>query len=325
MARGKHVKGRVRQPVVVDDGDRVVATNGQPAVETGPDGRRQRATGRVSRTADPAPEVFIATTAEYMNGHESPNCPALEDETEPPGAHVMTKGTVNRRKLLGLAAAGVAGGSVLVESLSSPALAATTTEPGAVAPAVVALTDAPTIVVNASLGNDFRVTIAASRTMGNPTNAVDGQKIVFQVTQGGAGSCIITWGSLYEFSTGLPQPTLSTTVGQTDLLAFIYNAALGKWLFVAFVGEFYPVPTVSNVSPSSGPPAGGTSVTITGSGFTGATGVAFGSVKATNFTVVSSTEITVVSPAQPAGLHNVFVTGPGGTSAAVFADLFTYT
>ena len=85
MARGKHVKGRVRRPVVVDDGDRVVATNGQPAVETGPDGRCQRATGRVSRTADPAPEVFIATTAEYMNGHESLNCPALEDETEPPG------------------------------------------------------------------------------------------------------------------------------------------------------------------------------------------------------------------------------------------------
>ena len=221
MVRRKHVKSPGTQPTVVESGDRVVATNG------------------------------------HMNGEEPLNGHALEEETEPRGVHVMMKGTVNRRKVLGLAAAGVAGGSVLVEGFSSPALAATTTEPGAVAPAVVALTDAPTIVVDASLGNDFRVTIAASRTMGNPSNATDGQKIVFQVTQGGAGSCTITWGSLYEFSSGLPQPTLSTTVGQTDLLAFIYNAALGKWLFVAFVGQFYPAPTVSKVSPSSGPTTGG--------------------------------------------------------------------
>ena len=48
---------------------------------------------------------------------------------------------------------------------ASPASAATTTEPGAVAPAVVGLTDAATIAVDASLGNDFRVTIAANRTM----------------------------------------------------------------------------------------------------------------------------------------------------------------
>ena len=83
-------------------------------------------------------------------------------------------------------------------------------------------------------------------------------------------------------------------------------------------------PAISSISPNSGPAAGGTSVTITGTGFTGATGVAFGGVAATNFTVVSSTQISVVSPAQPAGLHNVYVTGPAGTSAAVFGDLFTY-
>ncbi|MGO9856279.1 MAG: cell shape-determining protein, partial [Acidimicrobiales bacterium] len=42
------------------------------------------------------------------------------------------------------------------------------------------------------------------------------------------------------------------------------------------------------------------------------------------FTVVSSTQISAVAPAQPAGLHNVYVTGPAGTSAAVLGDLFTY-
>ena len=52
------------------------------------------------------------------------------------------------------------------------------------APAVVILADAATIAVDASLGNDFRVTIAGNRTMGNPANPADGQKITFQVTQG---------------------------------------------------------------------------------------------------------------------------------------------
>ena len=95
----------------------------------------------------------------------------------------------------------------------------------------------------------------------------------------------------------------------------------------AVIGDLFTYvspPAVTSVSPNSGPAAGGTSVTITGSGFTGATAVAFGSVAATKFTVVSSTQISVVSPAQPAGLHNVYVTGPAGTSAAVIGDLFTY-
>ena len=147
---------------------------------------------------------------------------------------------VSRRRIfksaVGVAAVGVAGGAVLAQA--SPASAATTTEAGAVAPAVVSLTDAATIAVDASLGNDFRVTIAASRTMGNPANPANGQQIIFQITQGAGGSSAITWGSGYEFSEGLPQPTLSTQAGQTDLLGFIYNAAKGRWLLAAFVNGF---------------------------------------------------------------------------------------
>ena len=137
---------------------------------------------------------------------------------------------------MGVAAVGAAGGSVLAQA--SPASAATTTEQGALAPAVVGLTDAATIAVDASLGNDFRVTIAGNRTMGNPANPTDGQQIIFQITQGTAGSAAIAWGSSYEFSTGLPQPTLSTTAGQTDLLGFVYNARKGTWLLAAFVNGF---------------------------------------------------------------------------------------
>ncbi len=103
---------------------------------------------------------------------------------------------------------------------------------------MVNLTDAATIGVDASLGNDFRLTIAGIRTMGNPANPSNGQQIIFQVTQGPGGSFTLSWGSSYEFSAGLPQPSLSTTAGQTDLLGFIYNAAKGNWLLAAFVNGF---------------------------------------------------------------------------------------
>lgn len=139
-----------------------------------------------------------------------------------------------------VAAVGV-GGGVLAAATARPAGAAvqaTTVESGAVAPAVVNLTDATTIAVDASLGNDFRVTIAANRTMGDPANPSDGQEIIFQVTQGSGGSFTLNWASSYEFSSGLPQPTLSTSAGQTDLLSFVYNAVKGTWLCAAFVNGF---------------------------------------------------------------------------------------
>lgn len=158
----------------------------------------------------------------------------------------------SRRKLLtrglGLAAVGAAGGSGLAETFASPANAATTAEPGGIAPGVVVLTDAPTITVDASLGNDFRVTIGGNRMIANAANPSDGQKVTFQVTQGAGGPFTLTWGSAYVFSAGLPQPALSTTPGQTDLLAFIYNASLGSWLFVAFVTGFSAISLPSSTT-----------------------------------------------------------------------------
>jgi hypothetical protein len=87
---------------------------------------------------------------------------------------------------------------------------------------------------------------------------------------------------------------------------------------------YVAVPAVAGISPSSGPTAGGTNVTITGSGFTGATAVMFGSNAATNVTVTSATKITATAPENPAGVVDVTVTTPGGTSAVLSADKYTY-
>ena len=101
-------------------------------------------------------------------------------------------------------------------------------------------------------------------------------------------------------------------------IASIYNAGTaGKAPMSA--------PVVTGVSPTSGPVAGGETVTVTGSGFTNATGVSFGAVAATNLAVLSDTELTVSSPAANAtGAVEVTVIAPAGTSGTSAADQFTY-
>jgi alpha-tubulin suppressor-like RCC1 family protein len=87
-------------------------------------------------------------------------------------------------------------------------------------------------------------------------------------------------------------------------------------------------PTVSGVSPSSGPQGGGTTVTITGTGFTGAYLLHFGAKGETktsgNFRVNSPTSITATAPAEGSGIVDVTVTTLGGTSSTSAADQFTY-
>jgi subtilase family protein/Big-like domain-containing protein/autotransporter-like protein/IPT/TIG domain-containing protein len=84
-----------------------------------------------------------------------------------------------------------------------------------------------------------------------------------------------------------------------------------------------PAPTVTNVNPNTGPTSGGTSVTITGTNFSGATAVSFGSNAAASFTVNSATQITATSPAG-VGTVDVTVTNENGTSATSSGDRFTY-
>ena len=73
-------------------------------------------------------------------------------------------------------------------------------------------------------------------------------------------------------------------------------------------------PTIKKLSPKKGPAGGGTTVTITGANFTGATAVKFGSTDAVSFEVTSPTSITAVSPAEAAGTVFVTVTAPFGTN-----------
>lgn len=81
-----------------------------------------------------------------------------------------------------------------------------------------------------------------------------------------------------------------------------------------------PPPTLSNITPNTGSPLGGTNVTITGTNLSGAS-VTFGGTSATNVTA-SATQITCTTPAHTSGAVDVVVTTSGGS--ATLTGGFTY-
>jgi hypothetical protein len=117
-------------------------------------------------------------------------------------------------------------------------------------------------------------------------------------------------------------------VGQAKADVRVITLAGESAVTPADVFTYVPPPQVTGISPKAGPLGGGTTVTATGSGFTGGTAVNFGAVAGTAVAVVSDTQLTVVSPpVGPAGQTVVdvtVVTPVGGTSATSAADQFTY-
>ena len=96
------------------------------------------------------------------------------------------------------------------------------------------------------------------------------------------------------------------------------------------------LPTVTGVAPAAGPPSGGDTVVVTGTGFIGATDVFVdthdvstspcpGSPSSACFTVNSATQITVQNlPAHAPATVDITVQTPAGTSATSSADQYVY-
>ena len=122
-----------------------------------------------------------------------------------------------------------------------------------------------------------------------------------------------------------------TMKDSTTLLVFVKARAAGSASLVittsggtsnsvTFTAVAPSKPVISALSPALGLFNASTTVTISGSGFTGATRVSLGGA-ATTFTRVSDTRITFIAKPHAAGALPVVVVGPGGTSAA---KTFTY-
>jgi len=99
----------------------------------------------------------------------------------------------------------------------------------------VTLTDAATILVNAAASNFFRVTLGGNRTLGTPANPVDGQAITVEVIQDATGSRTLSYSGAYSFPASCPQPSLSTTASDRDLISFVYDGGVSLWVCTGYV------------------------------------------------------------------------------------------
>jgi len=118
------------------------------------------------------------------------------------------------------------------------------------------------------------------------------------------------------------QYQLNAPPGQTDC-GFVGTEPLWGMGAIAFKAAAPTAPTVTNVAPSSGSTAGGTSVRITGTNFLPGATVTFDGLSATSVVFVSGTALLCVTPAHAAGAVDVSVTTTGGTGT--LSNGYTYT
>ncbi len=156
-----------------------------------------------------------------------------------------------------------------------------------------------------STATDTAVTITGSGF--TPTTTVDfGTQPSGTVTV--LSTTTLTTTAISQTPEGPVTVTVTTAGGTSNGLTFTYDAP----------------PTISGLSPTSGPLAGGNTVTITGTYFTATTAVTFGGHRAPTVVVNSSTTLTATVPTgTTAGAVTVTITTPGGTSFP-FSTTYTY-
>ncbi len=177
------------------------------------------------------------------------------------------------------------------------------------------------VTANISWNNTFTVNTPDAANIssvvlirpGAPTHAFDmDQRMVGMSFTKGSGTLTVT------------APLNGNIAPPGYYMLFVLNSS-GVPSVAAFtkLGTAPAAPTVTSITPNSGAASGGTSVTITGTGFQVGATVSLGGTAATGVTVGSSTSITATTAAHAAGLVNVVVTNPDSQSGTL-ANGFTY-
>ena len=157
-----------------------------------------------------------------------------------------------------------------------------------------------------SWGNDTVTTFARDTT----TGALTGGSCI---SNAALGSCSQAPSASMENPDGMA----ISPDGRNVYLASVASSA------VTVFSRTVPAPTVTSISPVTGPVTGGNTVTIAGVGFAPGLTVTIGGQTCTNVVLTGSLEITCTAPAGAAGLASVVVTNPGG-QAATLANAYTF-
>jgi hypothetical protein len=123
----------------------------------------------------------------------------------------------------------------------------------------------------------------------------------------------------------IPAGASNPRIGPIDLMCAVPEVPTFAEIPVAGT-QAAPVPTVTKVEQDHGPASGGSSVRISGTNFSAASAVDFGSTPASSFKIESENQITAVAPAMSGenAIAEVTVTTSGGTSAFNTGDSFFY-
>ncbi len=180
------------------------------------------------------------------------------------------------------------------------------TQTSPIADATISVSNSPLILTeNGASGALIIYNASSTVTATNITSDFTGTALEGNVTETGN-----TCASVAPLSTcTLTYTPGSTVVAQTN---FTIQGSNTDPVTAAIAVD--PSVALSSVSPSSGPASGGTGVTLTGVGLTGATSVTFGGVAATSINVLNSTTVTAVTPAHATGAVDVVITTPGGSA-----------
>lgn len=113
---------------------------------------------------------------------------------------------------------------------ASPTFTGTVTTPRLIVPPVT-LTYAATLNTDASLSDHFRVTLTGNVTLANPTNGVDGQKVIWEFIQDTTGGRTLSLGTAFTFGSDITASNvvLTTTSSKRDFLGAMYNSSLSLW------------------------------------------------------------------------------------------------
>ena len=162
-----------------------------------------------------------------------------------------------------------------------------------------------------------------------PLQSPDGSQRLVRLQPDGSRTVLATgrmsWGwDAYSWvfdTTGTHVVTITgapLSPGDTNGLVDLYRGAYGSQTVLPWS------PTVVSLEPANGSVFGGTSVTVTGTGFTPDTRVFFGESPGVDVVVTSPTSLRVSAPAHARGTVPVVVTTPAGSSGAVSAPVFSY-
>lgn len=181
----------------------------------------------------------------------------------------------------------------------------------------------------ATLSDGFTYTSSTTLSLSGDTptqGPVTGGTVVTLTGTGFQTGASVNFGSVQSTAVTVAsssQINALTPAESSGTVAVTVNDSDGQSASLPSAFTFTSGPSVSGISPDSGPVTGGTTVTVLGSGFQSGANVEFGGLAATSVTLVSSTELQAVSPASTGGTVSIAVTNTDSQTTTL-ASAYTY-